>query len=482
MKEIRRALSPVRRKLRFLHLWKGVGYGVLSAGVLFLGITICSFLIPIRSRAELIAAACASAILVSALVSWILPVKDITCARAADIHGLKERAQTALMITENSPMTELLRRDAVNALAHFDCGLIRFPSIKRQCLAAGAAAALAVVLCFVPNPQEEVIRSAIALEKTMEEASAQAQAESEKPMSDLSEKDRQELRKLLAELSREIGESENPMDAMLALGDAEQRLEALRERMTGDAADQLSDALNDNGLEALAEAMESGDEQMLEEALESADADSMYAASQQLSGDMKNMLGAAARAMQSGDTSGAAGSLSQLQSAVQSGSLSQLGSASRLLSSLRSAIGTGGQGGSNSGNGQGNGIGNQPGANGGNGAGEGSTNLAQEGSGQEQAGRRGSADPRYKESEYESIYEPTRLDASQTEISAQSPQGEGDSMQAQLGPGAGQIGESVPYNQVIYDYADAAVKAADNQNLTAQERGWVNAYFASLTE
>lgn len=218
----------------------------------------------------------------------------------------------------------------------------------------------------------------------------------------------------------------------------------------------------------------------MEEALESAEADSLYAASQQVSGDMQNMLGAAARAMQSGDISGAAGSLSQLQSAVQAGNFSQLGSASRLLSSLRSSIGAGGQG--QSGNGQSNGAGNQPGANSGNGAGAGSTNQAQEGSGQEQAGRRGNADPRYKEGEYESIYDPTRLDASQTEISAQSPQGEGDSMQAQLGPGAGQIGESVPYNQVIYDYASAAVQAADNQNLTAQERSWVNAYFASLTE
>lgn len=320
----------------------------------------------------------------------------------------------------------------------------------------------------------------MAFEKTMEEASTQAQTESEKPMSDLSEKDRQELRKLLAELSREISESEDPMDAMLALGEAEQRLEALRERMAGDAVNQLNDVLNDNGLGALAEAMDSGEEQMMEAALESAEADSLYAASQQVSGDMQNMLGAAARAMQSGDISGAAGSLSQLQSAVQAGNFSQLGSASRLLSSLRSTIGAGGQG--QSGNGQSNGAGNQPGANSGNGAGAGSTNQAQEGSGQEQTGRRGNADPRYKEGEYESIYDPTRLDASQTEISAQSPQGEGDSMQAQLGPGAGQIGESVPYNQVIYDYASAAVQAADNQNLTAQERSWVNAYFASLTE
>lgn len=480
MKEIRRALGPVRRKLCFVNLWKGVGYGVLSAGVLFLGITICSFLIPIRGCAGLIAAACASAILVSALVAWILPVKDITCARAADIHGLKERAQTALLITENSPMTELLHSDAIDALAQFDCRCIRFPSIKRHCLIAGAAIILATILCLVPNPQEEVLRSAMAFEKTMEEASTQAQTESEKPMSDLSEKDRQELRKLLAELSREISESEDQMDAMLALGDAEQRLEALRERMAGDAVNQLNDALNDNGLGALAEAMESGEEQMMEAALESAEADSLYAASQQVSGDMQNMLGTAARAMQSGDISGAAGSLSQLQSAVQAGNISQLGSASRLLSSLRSSIGAGGQG--QSGNGQSNGAGNQPGANSGNGAGAGSTNQAQEGSGQEQAGRRGNADPRYKEGEYESIYDPTRLDASQTEISAQSPQGEGDSMQAQLGPGAGQIGESVPYNQVIYDYASAAVQAADSQNLTAQERSWVNAYFASLTE
>ena len=81
MKDIRKALGPVRRKLRCVHLWKGVGYGVLSAGALFLGITICSFIIPIRDQAGLTGITCSSAVFISALVSLLIPVNDMSCAR-----------------------------------------------------------------------------------------------------------------------------------------------------------------------------------------------------------------------------------------------------------------------------------------------------------------------------------------------------------------------------------------------------------------
>lgn len=486
MNEIRKALKPVKRRLRLIRLWKGVGFGVLLAGTLLMGVMIISFFTPIRFRATVAASVCVSALCLSALIALLLPIKDMAAARAADAHGLKERVQTALTVQADSPMTELLYENAVAALKNFDCAGIRLPSIGRQCLAGAIMLGLAVALIAVPNPQNTVIQNAIAFEKRMEEAGEMAKTEAEKPMSELSEKERQELRKLLLELSREIGESQTSMEAMLAVDEAERRLENLRERMAGDAANQLDKTLNAGGLEALAEAMESGDESALKETLETADAEELSNAADQLDGDMGDMLGAAARAARSGDTSGALKSLSQLQSAVQSGNVSQLSSASKFLSSLRNAagMGTSQSGGQNGEGKQGSGgAGNQPGNGAGGGAGKGSSNRSGESNRNNSSGSgQGNGDPKYKEGEYERIYDPTRLDAGQTEISAQSPQGEGDSTQIQTGPGAGIMGESVPYNQVVYDYAETAAQAADSQNLTAQERRWVNSYFASLTE
>ena len=68
------------------------------------------------------------------------------------------------------------------------------------------------------------------------------------------------------------------------------------------------------------------------------------------------------------------------------------------------------------------------------------------------------------------------------DLSAQSQRQEGDSVQVQLGPGAGTLQGNIPYNEVALEYAQAAAQAADSQNLSMQERQWVNDYFTALTE
>ena len=321
----------------------------------------------------------------------------------------------------------------------------------------------------------------MAFEKTMEEAARRAEEEADKASSDISEKDLQELRRLMTDLSRELRKSDDEMDAMLAISKAEERLEALRISMAGEAFEQMQAALNAQGLNALAEALESGDTQALEESLESADADSLEAAAEQLNGESQNLMNAAAQSLSADNPKGAISALSQLQSMVQSGTASQLGSASRALSALRTSTANSGQGQGGQGQGSQNGQGSQ-GNQSGSGAGQGTTNQNQSGSGPQGSKKHGTKDPHYRETAYESIYDPTRLNASQSDISAQSNTGEGESTQVQLGPGAGTIGDNIPYNQVVYEYAEAAARAADSQNLTAEERSWVNAYFASLTD
>ena len=476
MKTIGHALRPVKRRIRLIRMWKGFALGILCTCVVCLIIIATSFFVPLREKLLLCGIAIIAMPALVTIIHLLLPVRDALAAKTADHHGLKERAQTALTISGDGAIAQLQKEDTLCALTQFDCRTIPLPRIGRIFAFAAILTALAALLLFLPNPQNAVINRSIAFEKTMEEAARRAEEEADKASSDISEKDLQELRRLMTDLSRELRKSDDEMDAMLAISKAEERLEALRSSMAGEAFEQMQAALNAQGLNALAEALESGDTQALEESLESADADSLEAAAEQLNGESQNLMNAAAQSLSAGNPKGAISALSQLQSMVQSGTTSQLGSASRALSALRTSTANSGQG-QGSQNGQGS-QGNQSGS----GAGQGTTNQNQSGSGPQGSKKHGTKDPHYRETAYESIYDPTRLNASQSDLSAQSNTGEGESTQVQLGPGAGTIGDNIPYNQVVYEYAEAAARAADSQNLTAEERSWVNTYFASLTD
>ena len=481
MKTIGHALRPVKRRIRLIRMWKGFALGILCACVVCLIIIATSFFVPLREKLLLCGIAIIAMPALVTIIHLLLPVRDALAAKTADRHGLKERAQTALTISGDGAIAQLQKEDTLCALTQFDCRTIPLPRIGRIFAFAAILTALAALLLFLPNPQNAVINRSIAFEKTMEEAARRAEEEADKASSDISEKDLQELRRLMTDLSRALRKSDDEMDAMLAISKAEDRLEALRSSMAGEAFEQMQSALNAQGLNSLAEALESGDTQALEESLESADADSLEAAAEQLNGESQNLMNAAAQALSAGNPKGAISALSQLQSMVQSGTTSQLGSASRALSALRTSTANSGQGQGGQGQGSQNGQGSQ-GNQSGSGAGQGTTNQNQSGSGPQGSKKHGTKDPHYRETAYESIYDPTRLNASQSDLSAQSNTGEGESTQVQLGPGAGTIGDNIPYNQVVYEYAEAAARAADSQNLTAEERSWVNTYFASLTD
>ena len=57
-----------------------------------------------------------------------------------------------------------------------------------------------------------------------------------------------------------------------------------------------------------------------------------------------------------------------------------------------------------------------------------------------------------------------------------------DGLQIETGPGRGNLSGDVPWSDVLQDYADTEARSADRENLTVQERKWVNDYFSLLTE
>ena len=119
----------------------------------------------------------------------------------------------------------------------------------------------------------------------------------------------------------------------------------------------------------------------------------------------------------------------------------------------------------------------------GSGAGEGSTNLEQTGNGGKAGHSAGTREPRYKEGQYETIYDPERIDRAKEDVlTDQFRMGDEGGIQVETGPGRGSLGGDVPWSDVVQEYADTEAQAADRENLTVQERQWVNEYYRLLTE
>ena len=115
MREVLKALRPVRARLRRNRLLRGAAAGLaagLGAAALLQGV---SFFVPVPDRGLLAAAITAATAAVTALGNALRPVKNRDAARAADACGLQERAITALEGGEE-PIRQLQRRDACTAL------------------------------------------------------------------------------------------------------------------------------------------------------------------------------------------------------------------------------------------------------------------------------------------------------------------------------------------------------------------------------
>ena len=133
--------------------------------------------------------------------------------------------------------------------------------------------------------------------------------------------------------------------------------------------------------------------------------------------------------------------------------------------------------------GAGAGSGNNPGQSGG-GAGTGSTNEEQKGGsgGKNSGGSKGTNPAEFKQTEYETIYDPEKVDVAARDVMTNQQSLGKDSVQIETGPGKGSLEGNVPVSQVVGEYAEQEVKAAESANLTREQKQWVDEYFRKLTE
>ena len=514
--EIARALAPVARRVRLRRLAGGFSRGALAGAACAVLVALISFFLPIE-RAYALAAALALAVCALFCAAGALrPVRAAQAARVADACGLKERVSTALECADAGPMASLLRKDALRALGTTDFRralAVRWE--KKPLLFALGLAALVALSAFLPNPQAAVLRDRARFAGEMEEAAQRAEAGAQELDAALyTPEELAELRRALSELARDLRASADAREAYEAIDRARRASEEERAVGRERAGAALSAALGEAGLSG-AQALASGEEEEIAQALENMDArqaaQSLAQAAGALSGAQADAVRAAANAMLGGDVPGAAAALARASAGVPGDMDSLLRALSASLASGQSSgaqSGAGSQGGagegsdgndggqgengsgegsgageSGSGSGSGAGSGQGEGESGsGSGAGQGSTNEQQGGAGNP-GGAQGAGDGamRYQQGTYETIYDPTRLDGAGESSQLTGEMGEGESQSVDLGFGEGEEGGDVPVGEYAGEYAQAAARAAEAENLPDSLKTYVDEYFSSLT-
>ena len=497
MKEIIKALRPVKNRIRRNRFLRGAAAGLAAGLAAAAVLQAVAFFAPVPDRGLWAAIAAAAVTLLAAAVNALRSVKDTDAAKAADACGLKERTITALE-GGNEPIRQLQRRDACEALKNLDVKQIRPGSVKKYLFAAlgcGIAAVVlhlledapalralgcAALLCcltLIPSPTDGEAAAHKALTQTIRKGQEAIDRAAEEDAEKLPDEKKSELRKITADLRRELEGSRDAADALVALDRAEQRLEKMRQETAGELSAEGSGAAGESGTDGTGK--NSGAEGQA-----SGDAASKAEAGQQGAASADSTAGSQMKTTQA---------VSALKSAVnpslQSATGSQGAQSSQGSQSSQGAQGaTGATGNSGSMNGQngqsGSGAsGNNSGMSSG-GAGEGSTNEEQKGSGGSSGQiMKGNRDSRYKESQYETIYDPERIGKSRQDVmTEQNRLGDEDSQQIETGPGRGNLQGDVPWGEALQDYAETEAQAADRENLTVQERQWVDEYYRLLTE
>ena len=468
MKEVLKALKPVKHRIRRNRFLRGAAAGLAAGLAAAVILQAAAFFVPVPDRGLWAAAAAAAVMLLTALGNAARPVKDETAAKAADACGLKERTVTALE-GGDEPIRQLQRHDAREALEKLDVKQIRPGSVKKALVAAMGCAVLLGTLLLIPNARDTEAAARKALNRTLQEGRKTIEQAAEEDEERLPDEKKSELRKITADLNRELGESRDAADALVALDKAEQRLEQMRQETAGDKTD-------GSGISG-----EAGSSEKTGNA--------------EGKGEGEN-AGQAVNGQAGTATSASAGTAAQLQTLealkALKGAVNPSLQAGNGIQGLEGKNGTPvGQAGAGTGNGQngqngqnGTGGGNSPDGKTGGGAGEGTTNEEQQGGGSSNNGIvKGNRDPRYKEVRYETIYDPEHIDKDKQDVmTEQFRAGDEGSVQIETGPGRGNLNGDVPWGEALQEYADTEARAADRENLTTQERQWVNDYYRLLTE
>lgn len=457
-----------------------------------------------------------------ALALWVLAhlvrfpflrPSDERTARQLDreLH-LKERLFTALELEQrglNSRLTQAQQEDALDQVQAVDPVRALPWRVPRRALTAAAGLLVgALLLFFLPNPQDVVLQKRAALRQEAEAQAAELEALAEKvaALEQLSPEEREELLRTLDEAAERLRDDPEQVEEVVA--DLEAVREALRqsleERQAYRAAvDETEELLRDlagelaqgneaaleaalAGLEALPELLEGmSEEEIAELARQLVELAQRAAADPELAQAMESL----AQALQAADPEALAQATAAMAAALEQ-SAAEVAAQAEVEATLEQALETLDEAAAASASAA-EGAGDEREASTGTGSGaDGSGSGAEEGSGEgegENSGGSWHQDPnRAQEGESnvpgEEVYVPLGPDGQPAYVPGEVDGLGGDDLVVlpSIDPEQGGEGAAVPYDAVYPYYHEAADQAMERSYIPPGMRDYVRAYFSGL--
>lgn len=532
-RELVRLVRKIRDRLHAASIVNAVTLGVAAALCLGIAVAAASRFIPIYnvylSVLKLVGAAIAAAFLYSAFRT----PKDAYAALKVDSFGLKERTVTALeLLGDQSPFAMLEKNDALKHLKNMDYKKrIPLKPSKRYLMVCLVLTMVLAISGFIPNPMagraEELHKLKVKIAEQQKKADKLIERVKDNPK--LTEEQKKELEKKLAELKKELKSARDEKEINKALGRTEKKLEYIKDKYDpGVDLNKITEAFSKNEMtKSLADMIKKGDEKAFKanikkmaEELKKLTPEQKQKLAEELSKlaqELKNnpelakAFSELASKMAAGELGDISNELSQLDQSISElmenesirNAISELTKELDNASSGQNSGADNGQQGQQGQDGNGHqGQGNQPGGNqqqgqgnqqGGNGMGAGQGSGAGSGTGMGNENQTpippgssgiGKKDgSQKKDGEYEKVFTPQTLGGEGETSNLSGSKGTGGTTDQVITDKSQTVrGSSVPYNQVVGQYREKALESMNTSDIPPGMKDMVKEYFTSLEE
>lgn len=439
-----------------------------------------------------------------------------------DSKGLNERLITSLeLINCEDNIAIAQKKDTVDKIKNFNIKKnLRISIDKKQVLLSLGLILMCILVMFVPTASRKNaknIREFNKMQNAIIEKVEKEKNEIEKS-EDLSDIEKEEIKKILEEAEKELKESEKQSEINKTLERLEKKLEDKKEKLSSDKAKETlektkKDLLDDFNKEKetnakkdvnklvnelmkkeeskdLGEAILKGDEEAVNKELKELENKLSTMSSSELSA-LSEALKNAALDISDEDLQEA---LKNASSAVLDKNIDAESLSQAITNSVNNSNGTsnnssnqqsnnnqsqGNNQGSGSGQGQGSGSGQGSGAGQGQGSGSGSGSGGGQGGAGWNTGSTTGHENDLENNPGEQIYIPGRNEGSDNNLTGNKNE-DGNSQQIETENGLNISGEKVDYDKVIGDYSNSALEGANNSNLPQSLKDLIKNYFEGL--
>ena len=246
-RDLERTFAPVKRRRIAQHMLQCLCGGILASLAAVLLLCILSFFVPLEVFWRICSIAAGVSIVLSLMVGWVIRPSPFQIACTVDRLGLQEKVMTALERENRDDAFSILQRqDAISSLKGFDRKRIPMKVSKRFLLSAGVLAGMILLLSFLPNPMDRIIRQRHRVQAEVRSQLANLEKTTEKELSGdtgMTEEQKQELKGLVQELTNRLKNANDDGEALKEISKTEEKLNSLTEKIREAHLEQLANQL-----------------------------------------------------------------------------------------------------------------------------------------------------------------------------------------------------------------------------------------------